>query len=90
MHLILLYSLELLGDALTDGILGYISKYLQSCVRDWLFISYHLAIGVNASASYNITNTNYLNSSTTASVSESISSVSETATSSFIARALGL
>ncbi|ESK95935.1 hypothetical protein Moror_964 [Moniliophthora roreri MCA 2997] len=37
-------ALELLGDSIEDGILGYIT------------------IGVNSSASYSITNTNYLNS----------------------------
>ncbi|KAL0071318.1 hypothetical protein AAF712_001174 [Marasmius tenuissimus] len=46
-------ALELLGDSIEDGILGYIT------------------VGVNSSASYSITNTNYLNSTESTSVNGS-------------------
>lgn len=56
-------ELELLGENMSDGILGYISVYLAAIASYSWLIRLSLAMGVNSSASYDIHNTNYLSSS---------------------------
>ncbi|EEB93165.1 hypothetical protein MPER_08223, partial [Moniliophthora perniciosa FA553] len=58
-------DVQLLGETLADGVLGYISKLTINFVLKTTIDTFYLAVGIDSTASYGISNTNYLNSTDT-------------------------